>query len=159
MKKFFLLGSILLSGLLLQAQTLPGKFHSSWIGNTYGGKNSSFGTPDPNDPNDKWIQDYIDCMTVTEDGTCYTASDWDEAHREFGIYKDGDVLGNQDMGITCGTDGGFTIVGTTITGKMVFIAKSANPMIQVHRSLFNRGIFLVTVRDDYNIQRDKLIIQ
>jgi len=117
MKKITILVSILLLAHLVQAQILPGKFHSSWIGNTFGGKNSSFGSADPNDPNDKWVQDYIDCMLVTEDGTCYTESGWDEAHREFGIYKNGDVLGNKNMNIDCSTAGAFTIVGTTITGN------------------------------------------
>jgi hypothetical protein len=119
--------SILLFSATAQSQTLPGKFWSSWIGNTFGGKNSSFGSADPNDPNDKWIQDYIDCMSVTEDGTCYTSSGWDEAHREFGIYKDGDVLGNKDMAITCGTAGNFTIAGSTITGNGKTITDAGKP--------------------------------
>ncbi len=59
----------------------------SWFGNTYGGAN------------EKWVQNYIQQMVTTSDGTCYTQSDWDEGGRYYGIYKDGDVIGNQDMGI------------------------------------------------------------
>lgn len=127
MKKITILVSILLLAYLVQAQTLPGTFWSSWIGNTYGGKNSSFGSPNASDPTDKWVQDYIDCMTVTEDGTCYTTSEWDEAGRTMGIYKNGDVLG-QGLGVgDCGNTGGFSIVGTTITGNGKTITNAGTP--------------------------------
>ena len=70
------------------AQTLPGTYSSSWIGNTFGkgGK--------PESLNSAWMQDYVDQMVVQPDGTIYTTSIWDEAHREYGVYKDGKVYGN-----------------------------------------------------------------
>ena len=52
-----------------------------------------------------------------------------------------------------------TISIIDITGKTVFKVQSANQMIQVPRSSFNRGIYLVTVIDIRNIQRDQLIVQ
>jgi hypothetical protein len=110
-----------------QAQTLPGKFWSSWIGNTFGGKNSSFGSPNPSDASDKWVQDYIDCMTVTDDGTCYTTSEWDEAGRTMGIYKNGDVLGHGPGVGDCKIAGGFSIVGTNITGNGKTISNAGTP--------------------------------
>ena len=72
---------------------LPGTYTSSWIGNTFGkgGEASAL--------NSAWVQDYIDEMVVQSDGTINTKSGWDEHHREFGIYKDGKVLGNEDRKI------------------------------------------------------------
>ncbi|MBP5976027.1 hypothetical protein HW132_25645 [Brasilonema sp. CT11] len=55
-------------------------YTTSWIGNTYGGGK-------------KWVQNYVEGMYVGSDGTVYTNSTWDEAAREAGIYKDGDVIG------------------------------------------------------------------
>ena len=52
----------------------------SWIGNSFPGAR-------------KWVQQDIRTMLVTPDGTIYTNIEWDEAGREVGVYKDGDVLG------------------------------------------------------------------
>lgn len=52
---------------------------TSWIGNSFGGADN------------KWVQNYVDEIEVSPDGTVYTASEWDEAGRCSGIYKDGDV--------------------------------------------------------------------
>ncbi|MCC5636573.1 hypothetical protein LC593_12000 [Nostoc sp. CHAB 5844] len=53
---------------------------TSWLGNTFGG-------------GDKWVQNNIEAMYVAPNGTVYTNSHWDEAGREAGIYKDGNVIG------------------------------------------------------------------
>jgi len=113
----------------INAQQLPGTYTSTWIGNTYGGAYKGYGDswPKPTDPNDKWIQDYIDCMTVEADGTCYTESGWDEAGRTHGVYKNGDVLGSVDYNISCGSAGGFTINGKTITGNGKTISNAGTP--------------------------------
>lgn len=50
---------------------------TSWIGNTFGGADN------------KWVQVTVDEMEVTPDGTVITGSEWDEAGRCTGIYKDG----------------------------------------------------------------------
>ena len=55
-------------------------YRTSWIGNTFGGGS-------------KWVQNQISAMYVGNDGTVYTNSEWDEAGREAGIYKDGDAIG------------------------------------------------------------------
>jgi hypothetical protein len=52
---------------------------TSWIGNTFGGADN------------KWVQNYVDEIEVSPDGVLYTASEWDEAGRCSGVYKDGDV--------------------------------------------------------------------
>ncbi len=59
---------------------------TSWIGNSFAG-------------GDRWVQNSIFKMQVQPDGTVYTWSGWDEAGRRYGIYKDGDVIGNEDKGI------------------------------------------------------------
>ena len=56
---------------------------TSWIGNTFGGGK-------------KWVQIQINAIHVAPDGTVYTNSRWDEAGREVGIYKDGDVIGKAE---------------------------------------------------------------
>jgi hypothetical protein len=58
----------------------------SWAGNSFSGAN------------DKWVQNFfIHCVTEPN-GTCYTWSHWDEGGKRFGVYKDGDVIGNKDVG-------------------------------------------------------------
>ena len=70
------------------AQNVPGKYSSSWMGNTFGKGDK------PGSLNSAWMQDYVDQMTVQADGSIYTTSGWDEAHREYGVYKNGKVYGN-----------------------------------------------------------------
>ena len=53
---------------------------TSWLGNTFGGAD------------EKWVQNYVDEIEVSPDGTVYTASEWDEGGRCAGIYKDGEVM-------------------------------------------------------------------
>jgi sugar lactone lactonase YvrE len=58
----------------------PLSYRTSWIGNTFGG-------------GPKWIQNAAESMQVLPDGTLLVGSFWDEAGREVGLYKDGDVVG------------------------------------------------------------------
>ncbi|MEC4819210.1 MAG: hypothetical protein SAK29_38950 [Scytonema sp. PMC 1069.18] len=58
-------------------------YTTSWIGNTFGGGS-------------KWVQIQISTIYVAPDGTVYSNSPWDEAGREVGIYKNGDVIGRAD---------------------------------------------------------------
>ena len=118
-----------LSCFYANAQQLKGAFTSTWLGNTYGGRSDAGGDMwfTPSDPLDDWVQNYIDCMTVTADGTCYTTSGWDEGGRTKGIYKDGDVLGNGAGVGNCGSAGGFTIIGTTISGNGKTITNAGKP--------------------------------
>ena len=56
-------------------------------------------------------------MVVVEDCKPNSTSGGDNAHREHGIDKDGDVLGNMKMATNCNEVLGFMITGTTITGN------------------------------------------
>ncbi|MDX6765823.1 MAG: hypothetical protein SFU85_03440 [Candidatus Methylacidiphilales bacterium] len=67
----------------LRAQNLP--YATSFFGNTWGqGSISNYG---------KWMQNNINGIWVKPDGTVYTASWWDEAGHNGGIYKNGDYIG------------------------------------------------------------------
>src|ERR1700694_449329 len=54
----------------------------SWIGNSFPGNNGN------------WVQGQVQDAYVSNNGTVYTNSAWDEGGREAGIYKDGQVGGN-----------------------------------------------------------------
>jgi hypothetical protein len=58
----------------------------SWVGNSFSGAD------------DKWVQNFFIHMVTQPDGTCNTWSHWDEGGKKFGVYKDGDVIGNRDVG-------------------------------------------------------------
>ena len=110
------------------AQMPPGNYSSSWLGNTFGGKTTDpGGWPNKDDANDKWVQGYISCMYTDADGTCYTNSGWDEAGRTQGVYKNGDVLGNDTRSISCTSAGGYSISGNQITGNGKTISDAGNP--------------------------------
>ena len=83
MKLIFPFYFLLLCTPCAMSQELPGRYSVSWLGNTYGK-----GHKDPNSTEGQWIQNYIDSMFVDKDGTCYTASIWDEGGRTHGVYKD-----------------------------------------------------------------------
>jgi hypothetical protein len=62
------------------ANAKPLRYTTSWVGNTFGG-------------GPKWIQNAAESLQVLPDGTLIIGSFWDEAGREVGLYKDGDVIG------------------------------------------------------------------
>lgn len=62
-------------------------YTTHWVGNTFEGAGpNGYG---------RWVQNFVDEIEVTPDGAVITASEWDEAGRCTGIYKDGDV--NSDL--------------------------------------------------------------
>ena len=86
-------------------------YRTSWIGNTFGGGK-------------KWVQNYVNGLYVTPDGTLYTNSGWDEAGREAGIYKEGDVIGMAGTLHGWGRQGGSAV---TATERYLFIAMQQSP--------------------------------
>ena len=56
----------------------------SWVGNSFPGAGG------------KWVQNFFIHMNTRPVGSCVTWSHWDEGGKRFGIYKDGDVVGNKD---------------------------------------------------------------
>lgn len=89
-----------------RAQTL--EYTTTWLGNSFGG-------------GQKWVQNFIEGLYVAPDSTCYAASGWDEACREFGIYRAGDVVGNCADTHGWGTGGGPAV---TASERYLFIAHS-----------------------------------
>ncbi len=98
--------TIVISNDWANSRTLEPTYQTSWIGNTFGG-------------GEKWVQNNIEAMYVASDGTVYTNSAWDEAGREAGIYKDGDVIGKLSD-----THGWSRLGGQAVTAnsKYVYIA-------------------------------------
>ncbi|HUC84824.1 MAG TPA: hypothetical protein VL970_06505, partial [Candidatus Acidoferrales bacterium] len=64
----------------------PGSYFTSWLGNSFSGASN------------KWIQNFFIHVKVQPDGTVNTWSHWDEGGKKFGAYRDGDVVGNSDVG-------------------------------------------------------------
>ena len=48
------------------------------------------------------MQNFIIPMNTLPDGTCHTWSHCDEGGKKFGIYKDGEVIGNKDVSANSG---------------------------------------------------------
>jgi hypothetical protein len=62
-----------------------GTYHTSWLGNSFSGASN------------RWVQNFFIHTHVQPDGTVNTWSHWDEGGHRFGVYKEGDVVGNQDV--------------------------------------------------------------
>src|SRR3712207_4701561 len=77
---------LLLVALPVTAQNNPLNYKVSWLGNSFSGANG------------QWVQNFFIHMNTRPDGTCVTWSHWDEGGKRFGMYKDGKVVGNQDVG-------------------------------------------------------------
>ncbi|MDX1951019.1 MAG: hypothetical protein SFY81_02480 [Verrucomicrobiota bacterium] len=60
-------------------------YQVSWVGNTFSGASN------------RWVQNFFIHTTVQPDGTVNSWSHWDEGGKRFGVYKDGDVIGNKDV--------------------------------------------------------------
>ncbi|MEM7552675.1 MAG: hypothetical protein AAF378_00980 [Cyanobacteria bacterium P01_A01_bin.84] len=106
---------ILFSIIIATYLTADGKsidtYVTSWVGNTFGG-------------GDKWVQIQISGMYVAGDGTIYTNSPWDEATREAGIYKNGDVIGKAEDLHGWGRLGGIAV---TADSKYIYVAMRQSP--------------------------------
>ena len=63
----------------------PGRYSVSWLGNSFSGASN------------RWVQNFFIHTKVQPDGTVNTWSHWDEGGKKFGVYKDGDVIGNTDI--------------------------------------------------------------
>ena len=69
----------------LALQTAPLDYSVSWLGNSFSGASN------------RWVQNFLIHMRVQPDGTVNTWSHWDEGGKKFGVYKDGDVVGNTNV--------------------------------------------------------------
>jgi sugar lactone lactonase YvrE len=79
---------VCLGGLTVYAAAFeppPGSYRTSWLGNSFSGASN------------RWVQNFFINTQVQPDGSVNTWSHWDEGGHRFGVYKDGDVIGNQDV--------------------------------------------------------------
>lgn len=99
---------------LLEAKVKPDSpekaYSVRWIGNSFPGAR-------------KWVQQDIQAMLVTDDGTIFTNAEWDEAGREVGVYRNGDVLGKAGHTHGWGYHGGRAIA---VNDEYVFIAQKVD---------------------------------
>ena len=63
---------------------VPGKLEWNWVGNTH----AEF-TDDQPAGTGRWVQNFVDEIEVTPDGTVIAGCFWDEGGRCLGLYKDG----------------------------------------------------------------------
>lgn len=94
----------------------------SWLGNTYGKGG------EVTDSNAHWVQDYFGGIYVTKDGTVYTTSEWDEGGRQYGVYKEGKVIGNEKRDIQAEKAGEFKIQEDHIVSDHLVINNCGNPV-------------------------------
>ena len=85
------------------AQTLPGKYTTTWVGNSFSG-----------DPD--WVQGYMYSAAISPEGKVFTIAHWDEAHKECGIYQDGKAIGRINTS-------GFSLTGNS---SNVFVANGSS---------------------------------
>ena len=141
---FLPLQLLLLISIVGAQTTVPGRFSSSWIGNTFhGAGKDEWPEAGRYDLGDDWVQNYVDVMTVDADGLCRTGSHWDEGGRTGGAYKDGDVLGNPGGAGSATSAGGFSISGTTVTGNGKTISNLGKPSaIAMGRGSYNGKLII-----------------
>jgi len=96
MKKMIIAFLSIVSMLPCLAQDINKDYTVSWIGNSFSGLT-------------KWVQQDIEDIFVTEDGTVYAIIFWDEAGGEITVYKDGDVKGIAEHTHGWGYNGGSSI--------------------------------------------------
>ena len=74
--------------LAAEPATLPplvsGKLEWNWVGNTH----AEFDDVKPSGTG-RWVQNFVDEIEVTPDGTVIAGRFWDEGGRCLGLYKDG----------------------------------------------------------------------
>jgi hypothetical protein len=78
------LTSLFMSGAAICA-AVPLDYSVSWVGNSFSGASN------------KWVQNFFIHMKVQPDGTVNTWSHWDEGGKKYGVYKEGDVIGNTNV--------------------------------------------------------------
>lgn len=63
----------------------PLNYTVTWVGNSFPGASN------------RWVQNFFIHTQVQPDGTVNTWSHWDEGGKKFGVYQDGDVIGNTNV--------------------------------------------------------------
>ncbi|MBC8099545.1 MAG: hypothetical protein H7Y11_08885 [Armatimonadetes bacterium] len=98
---------ILLTVQIVHAQEQPLDATVSWLGNSFGGADNA------------WVQNFVEGMFVTPDGTVFVNSGWDEGGGEASAYRDGQHVGQLGGNHGWGRYGGQTI---TADDAYVYVA-------------------------------------
>lgn len=129
---FFIMIALMTIALYFAIRSAPATnaYTTSWIGNTYSGGS-------------KWVQNHVQAMYVGSDGRVYTNSIWDEAGREAGIYKDGDVIG-PDFELHGWSRGGGKAI--TANSKYIYLAMVQGSMGKIKEDYPPEGTSWYCVR-------------
>ncbi len=84
------------------------QYQTSWVGNSFGGKDGKF------------VQMDARCLFTTPDGTCLLNVPWEEGSSQVGIYKDGQGIGRAAQTHGWGNSGGLAVVANE---NYIFIAQ------------------------------------
>jgi hypothetical protein len=84
---------------------------TSWVANSFGKGGEA------------WVQNWMNDIAVFPDGTVYTNTEWDEAGRDAGVYRDGKCLANPGFTHGWGHGGGRAVA---VNNEYLFIAQSRN---------------------------------
>ncbi|WP_448581308.1 YncE family protein, partial [Thermaurantiacus sp.] len=109
MHRFCIVCFALLGSLTPNAWTW--EYRTSWIGNTFGGKDGNF------------VQMDTRTLFVAPDGTCFLNVPWEEDGNNAGLYRDGQHVSNPGRTHGWGNTGGFAVVAND---RYIFIAQSRN---------------------------------
>ncbi len=94
----------------------PGTYHTSWIGNSFGGSGAvgKEGVAFQYNGFGRWVQDAIGSMAVSADGTVFVNASWDEGGHGVGLYKNGQANRTPVIGPNPGKANGMNASGTAI---------------------------------------------
>lgn len=104
----------------------PGRYRTSWVGNSFGGDGgpNGFGY---------WVQNGADEIEVTPDGTVLAGTDWDEAGRCVGLYKNGKcnrVLLKQETSKETAWGWNTGNHALAVSGEQIFIANTGKRLLR-----------------------------
>jgi hypothetical protein len=104
----------------------PGHYRTSWVGNSFGGDGgpNGFGY---------WVQNGADEIEVTPDGTVIAGTDWDEAGRCVGLYKDGRcnrVLLKQEKGKETAWGWNTGNHAIAVNSEQIFVANTGKRLLR-----------------------------
>jgi hypothetical protein len=131
------LGVIISANVLYAEQVLPytappGTYHTSWIGNSFGGSGAvgDEGVAFHSNGFGHWVQDSVGSMAVSTDGTVLVDARWDEGGHGVGLYKNGQTNRVPVIGPTPWKSNGMNASGTAICVDDSFFY-----VVNVHKAL------------------------
>ncbi|MGE5612209.1 MAG: hypothetical protein ACM359_23380, partial [Bacillota bacterium] len=109
-----------------QLEPPPGKYRTSWVGNSFGGDGGPNGLG-------YWVQNGADEIEVSPEGAVIAGTDWDEAGRRVGLYKDGKcnrVLLKQEKGKETAWGWNTGNHAIAVNGDQIFVANTGKRLLR-----------------------------